>query len=89
MRALYSVPDESKVAKIRDWPACRNVTEVRGFLGTCGLVRVFVKNYAQIARPLVNLTKKNVIFEFTEEHQDAMDRLKQAVINSQALRPIY
>ena len=28
------VPDESKVAKIRDWPACRNVTEVRGFLGT-------------------------------------------------------
>ncbi|KIK21587.1 hypothetical protein PISMIDRAFT_71863, partial [Pisolithus microcarpus 441] len=29
------IPDETKVQKIKDWPYCTNVTEVRGFLGLC------------------------------------------------------
>lgn len=29
------IPDKAKVQKIKDWPYCTNVTEVRRFLGLC------------------------------------------------------
>lgn len=38
------IPDEAKIAKIVDWPPCENASEVRGFLGTCGVVRIFIQN---------------------------------------------
>jgi hypothetical protein len=41
------VVDDSKAQKIRDWPIPRNATDVRAFLGTCGLMRIFIKNFAQ------------------------------------------
>lgn len=82
------VPDDTKVQKVRDWPPCASLTEVRGFLGLCGVLRIFIKDFAKIARPLVNLTRKDVDFEWTEDHQDAMDALKSAVCSSPALRPL-
>jgi hypothetical protein len=32
------LPDETCVQKIKDWPLCRDLTEVQGFLGTAGTV---------------------------------------------------
>lgn len=82
------IPDESKVQKIRDWPYCTNVTEVRGFLGLCSYCRIFIKDFAKRARPLIELTKKGAFFRFDEEHEEAMDDLKNALVHSPALRPI-
>lgn len=78
-------PDESKLQKIADWPTCDSVTEVRGFLGTVGVLRVFIRDFARMARPLHQLTRKNNIFEWGEEEQDAMDALKHAVTVCPAL----
>ena len=50
------VPHEAKIQKIRDWPECENLMLVRGFLGTCGMLRIFIRNFGAIARPLVGLT---------------------------------
>jgi hypothetical protein len=91
------VPDDSKIARIRDWPPCKNLTDVRAFLGTTGFMRIWIKNYSALARPLVNLTRKGQPFLWTEEHDHAMKTLKDAVIHSPALisidysseRPIY
>ena len=82
------VPEESKVQKVRDWPECQNISQVRGFLGTCGVLRMFIKDFSKIARPLINLTRKDVPFEFGTDQQVAMQRLKDAVMNSPALRRI-
>lgn len=82
------VPDESKVQKIRDWPIPRSVTEVRGFLGTCSVVRVFIKDFAKVARPLTLLLRKDIPFKFGDEELSAMDHIKHAIIHSPALRPI-
>lgn len=82
------IPDESKVSKIKNWPVPKNVTEVRGFLGTCGVVRIWIQGFAQLAKPLVELTKDNVPFEITDECIQAMDALKQKVMAAPALRPI-
>jgi hypothetical protein len=82
------VPIEDRVQKVRDWPVPTTVTEVRSFLGTCGLMRIFIKGFAMAARPLVQLTRKGVPFRFEEEEQLAFDHLKDAIATSQALRAL-
>jgi hypothetical protein len=34
------VPDNSKIARIRDWLTCKTITDVRTFLGTTGFMRI-------------------------------------------------
>jgi hypothetical protein len=79
------IPDDSKIARIRDWPPCKNITDVRAFLGITGYMRIWIKNYSAIARPLVNLTRKDETFSWQQQHEDAMQALKQAIIDSPAL----
>jgi hypothetical protein len=62
------VPEDSKVQKIRDWPEPKNAMHVCRFLGTCGVLCIFIHNFLHIARLLINLTKKDVPFEFGDEH---------------------
>ena len=70
------------------WPACWDLTEVRDFLLTCGVVQIFIEQFVEIARPLVQLTWKGVEFVWGEAQQSAMDNLKQRVISAPALAPI-
>lgn len=82
------VPEESRIQKIRDWPSCTSVTEVRAFLGTCGVLRVFIKDFAKVANPITNLLRKDAPFVWAEDQELAMSRLKQAIIDSPAIVPI-
>jgi hypothetical protein len=86
-RCTYSgrEPDESRIQKIRDWPPCKDVGDVRGFLGTAGTLRIFIKNFAIHAAPLVELTRKDAAFEFGRAQLIAMNTLKHLVITSPAL----
>ena len=79
------VPDDSKIAKIRDWPSCKDISDVRGFLGMTGYMHIWIKNYSAIACPLVNLTRKGETFAWEDQHVEAMQHLKNAIINSSAL----
>ncbi|GBE85403.1 hypothetical protein SCP_0705900 [Sparassis crispa] len=81
-------PLPSHIQKIVDWPACTTVTEVRGFLGTCGLVRVFIKDYAKMVQPLTTLMHKETEFSWGNEEDVAMAQIKQAVQSCGALVPI-
>jgi len=79
------VPDDSKIAKIRNWPDCKNLSDVRAFLGIAGYMCIWIKNFSAIARPLVDLTHKGVPFVWQEEHEQAMQSLKSAIVHSSAL----
>lgn len=68
--------DPSKVKKIQMWPAPTSIQEVRCFIGLASYYRRFVKDFASIAEPLHNLTKKNAHFQWHAEHQAAFDELK-------------
>ncbi len=46
---------------------------------------VWIQNYSLIARPLVNLTHKGQAFAWDEQHTQAMQVLKDAIITSPAL----
>ncbi|KAJ3565119.1 hypothetical protein NP233_g7843 [Leucocoprinus birnbaumii] len=82
------LPETSRVQKIIDWPLCTTLSDVRGFLGTLGTIRIFIPNFAAISRPLVRLTKKGVDFEFGEEEQAAMNTLKDLTRNSPFIRAL-
>jgi hypothetical protein len=82
------IPDESKVSKIVHWPACTSKTEVHAFLKMAGTIHTWIKNYAAIARPLTDLTKNNVEFNWNEGTQAAMNSLKHAISHSPTIRPI-
>src|ERR1700692_3255298 len=82
------LPDEGLIDKLKNWTDCKSLTEVRAFLGTVGIGRIFIKNFAQRAYPLVHLTRKEVPFEFGPEQKSAQEDLKYALINSPALRAI-
>jgi hypothetical protein len=82
------LPDEERVAKILKWPPLTIVKEVRGFLGLCGTVRIWIKNFSEVARPLVQFTKKDWEFEWTQACQKSFDVLKQLVTTAPVLRPI-
>ena len=54
--------EPEKLEAVRIWPTPINAIEVRGFIGFANFVRIFIKNFGDIARPLHELTKKDAIF---------------------------
>lgn len=82
------LPDEQKIAKILSWPTLKTVKDVRGFLGLCGTVRIWIKNYSALARPLTELVRNDVEFEWNERREEAFNTLKLAITSPPALRPV-
>ena len=82
------IPDDSHVAKVLNWPICKNLTDVRGFLGVCNLLRIFIKDYAKKANTLNKLTRKNAKFEMGTEQLEAMEVLKREIANVPVLKPL-
>jgi hypothetical protein len=79
-------PDTVKVDGIAEWPIPSNLKEVRSYLGFVGYYRIFIPSFAEIARPLFNLTKKGVKFNWDHECQQAFDKLKEAIMSYPVLR---
>ena len=65
----------SRVETLAKWPEPTNVREVRGFLGAVGITRRWVKNFAEIARPLNRLTG-GVPWRWTQSEQLAFELLR-------------
>jgi hypothetical protein len=80
--------DDSKVAAIRDWGPCNTLSEVRAFLGTVGVLRMFIRSFAHRAHHLVKLTRKGAPFKFGLDQITAQEDLKEALLAAPALRPI-
>ena len=69
--------NDDKVKAILEWPTLKTVHGVHSFLGLANFYWRFIKDYAQVARPLNDLTKKDQAFEWKESQQTAFDTLKQ------------
>lgn len=82
------MPTDTRAQRIKDWPTPINTSEVRGFLGLCGTVRIWIKDYSQLARPLVGLTRKDCDFSWGSDQEGAFNLLKTLVSQAPALRPI-
>ena len=76
------LPDPALLAAIRDISPPQNATEVRSFLGLAGYYRRYVKNFAAIAGLLHALTRKDAVFHWSTDCQDAFDCLKTLLTTS-------
>ena len=81
-------PTDNRHQRITDWPTPENVSEVRGFLGLCGTVRLWIKDYSRIAKPMIDLTRKDKEFNWGVEQEEAFQQLKKLVSSAPALKPI-
>jgi hypothetical protein len=82
------LPEQDRVDKVINWGPCKDLTDVRAFVGTIGVCRMFIRNFAHRAHHLVKLTRKGAEWEFGQKQLDAMADLKDALLKSPALRPI-
>lgn len=69
-------PYPHNIAKIKCFPTLTNVTMVRGIIGMGSYYRKFINGFANLVRPLVELTKSSKEFIWTAECQKAFDDLK-------------
>lgn len=79
-------PSEEKTDAVKHFPKPRNVRAVQSFLGLTVYFRKFIPGYSLIARPLTNLTRKDVIFNFDTEVEHAFSTLKTALSDMPILR---
>jgi hypothetical protein len=79
-------PAASKVAKVVKWKPCRDVTDVKAFIGLCVYYRIWIKDFGQLADPLYNLCRKGVEWDWKPEvHGAAMQRLKDKLTSAPIL----
>ena len=75
--------DAEKIAAIVKLPRPHNAKGVQVFMGHCGYYRRFIYLYAEIARPMYALL---VVFEWTEDCENAYEKLKLALVSAPILR---
>jgi len=69
--------EKEKVDGVLSWPEPKNVKDVRKFLGLANYYRRFIKDFAQVARPINVLTRKDVKWQWGVEQQKAFNELKR------------
>ena len=67
---------------------CADLSKVWAFLGTIGVVYIFIKNFTHLTHPLTSLMCKGTPFIFGLEQVAVQDALKAALLASSALQPI-
>ena len=77
--------DSSKIDDVLSWNRPTSATKVRSFLGLTSYYQRFVEGFAKIARPLTNLTKKEVKYEWTDKHERAFQELKEKLTSAPVL----
>jgi len=76
-------PDNIKA--ITSWPVPKNKKELESFIGFTNYHRDHIKNFSEITVPLHQLTGKKTDFVWTDEQQQAFDKVRKALIEAVTL----
>ena len=79
-------PLPERLESVKKMPAPTTPKEIKQFLGLVGYYRKFIPRFADVARPMTNLTKQDVSFEWTLQCQASFEMLKDALITSPILK---
>ena len=77
--------DPKKLKGVVDWPIPKNPTEIRQFLRFTGYYQYFIPRYSEIAQPLLDLTKKSIIWKWDRLQFKAFEKLKSRMCCSPVL----
>ena len=79
-------PNENKIRAIRELQQPVDKKGVQRLLGMLTYVSKFVKGFSDKTTPLRNLLKDNVVFLWTEEHTQALEKIKKILCNQPVLQ---
>jgi hypothetical protein len=77
--------DPKKVAVLQKWPPPQSVEQVRSFLGLATYFRKFIPQFASIAHPLHQLTRKGATWNWSADCQTAFETLKEKLVTAPVL----
>jgi len=79
-------PDPKKIEAIENFPRPQNPKAIKQFLGLAGYYRRFLPDFSKTARPLTNLLKKDIEFEWTDAQELAFLSLKTSLCSEPLLQ---
>ena len=79
-------PVTEKLESVKRMPAPTSPKEIKQFLGLVGYYRKFIPRFADIARPMTNLTRKDQEFIWTDQCQASFELLKELLMIEPILR---
>ncbi|CAA7268818.1 unnamed protein product [Cyclocybe aegerita] len=68
---------KKKIQAVLDWPTPTTLKQVRSFVGFGNFYQHFIQKYSEVTRPLNDLMRKDVKFEWNSEAQQAFEELKR------------
>ncbi|KAG3049466.1 hypothetical protein PC122_g23554 [Phytophthora cactorum] len=77
--------DPAKVKAIVEWPVPKNQKDLRKWLGLANYLHKYSANYAEIARPLSNLLKKDAPWCWEVGHDEAFQAVKESLLRAPIL----
>ena len=78
-------PSPTNVSKILGWPKPKNAKQVKQFVAMGSYYRRYIKDFAAMVRPMVDLTKKGKKFVWSESCDQAFEKLKQALTSADVM----
>jgi hypothetical protein len=69
--------DPEKVQEVMDWKPPTTVRQIWSFLGLAGYYRRFIPDFSRIAKPMTELLKKGVKYEWSQKCEDAFHAVRQ------------
>ena len=73
--------DPDKIKAIRELPSSKTLTELRSLQGRLDYIRRFISNLSGRCQPFCKLTKKGAPFIWDEECQNALNKIKEYLLN--------
>ena len=80
---IHPLPSETHAIQKMNPPTMPK--QVRAFLRLVGYYRKFIRGFTEIAKPPTLLTRQQVKFDWTPEHQEAFIHLKEAIVQAPIL----
>ncbi|WVZ75599.1 LOW QUALITY PROTEIN: hypothetical protein U9M48_023638 [Paspalum notatum var. saurae] len=77
--------DPEKIEAISNWKTPRNVTKIRSFLGLATYYRRFIENFFKIAKPMTELLKDKVSFEWNDKREKNFQCMKNKLTTTSVL----
>jgi hypothetical protein len=77
--------DPVKVAGVVAWPTLESKKDVQQFVGFTNFYQRFIRDFSDIAWPLIDLTAKGRTWVWTEKEAAAFQALKDAVTSDPVL----
>lgn len=80
------LPDPSKKIAIEKYPVPHDKDAARRFVAFANYYRRFIEHFATLTKPISKLTKKDVVFKWTEECNKNFEILKERLLHPTVLQ---